>query len=60
MSPLTMVYLNPYDIEVVLDQKTKRWGLFLDGAELNMDLETDDIYEAARFEIRETGVFRFA
>jgi hypothetical protein len=58
MGELSLVYLNPYDVELVLDDKTKRWGLFLDGEELFMDLETEEVYEVAKFEVRETEVFR--
>jgi len=60
MGPMDLVYLNPYDIEVILARETQLWGLFLAGKELYMNLETDEVYEIARFEIRESGVWRTA
>ena len=60
LGPVTQLYLNPYGLELVLDRKVERWGLFLAGQELYLDLEAENIYEAARLEIRDTGVFRMA
>ncbi len=60
LGPVTQLYLNPYGLELVLDHKVGLWGLFLAGEELYMNLETDEIYEVAKLEIRDECVFRTA
>ncbi len=60
MGPMELVYMDPYGVELVLDRKLQRWGIFLDRQELHMDPEADEIYEIARFEIRESDVLRTA
>ena len=60
LGPVTQLYLNPYGLELVLDQKVERWGLFLAEDELYLDLETNDIYEVAKLEIRAGNVTRTA
>ncbi len=60
LGPVTQLYLNPYGLELVLDHKVNLWGLFLDGKELHMDLETGEIYEVAKLEIHDGRVLRTA
>lgn len=51
LGPLDMFYMNPYGIEVVLDQGSGRWGIFLENRELLLDPERDKIYELASIDI---------
>ncbi len=58
MGPMGLVYMDPYGIELAKARESKRWGLYLDGRELYMDLETDQMSQIARVEIREKEVLR--
>ena len=58
MGPMDLVYMNPYGVEVIKERESKRWGLFLDGRELYMDTEADEVYQVARVEIRKEEVLR--
>lgn len=60
MGPMTVLYMDPYGLELILDNKTDQWRLYLDRKELHVNLETDEIYELARLEIEDGCVFRTA
>lgn len=53
IEPIELAYLNPCGIEVV-KQPTGRWAVYLDGQELLLDLQADQPYEMARFEVSDT------
>lgn len=58
MGPMSFAYMDPHSIELILDEKTKQWRLYLDRQELYLDLEADEVYELARLEIEDGHVFR--
>lgn len=57
LGPLTLVYLDPCNIEIFLDNQ-HQWGMAFDGQELYLDPEAKAAYEVAAFEIQGQEVFR--
>ncbi len=53
MGPITLAFLNPYDIEISRNEEEGKWYLVLDGKKLNMDLKQEAPYEVAAINIRE-------
>jgi len=53
MGPISLAFLDPYNIEISKNEEEERWYLILDGKKLNMDLKRDAPYEVAAVDIHE-------
>lgn len=55
LGPVSMIYLNPYDLEITKDKKSGEWGFYLDGQKLPLNLEAKQVYLLAKVEITGEG-----
>jgi hypothetical protein len=53
IGPASLVFLNPYDLEISRNPEEGRWYLVLDEKKLNLDLERKAPYEVAAVDIWE-------